>query len=104
MRALAFYKLVGRELVETDMGTAMAQLSDGGHVVAQTKGDGVLVSTVSLQTDHSHGVGLPLFFETMVFGGPFEGSAGRCSTYDEAEQMHADACALVFGTSLAPAS
>ena len=46
------------------------------------------VSTVFLGLDHSFGGSTPLLFETMVFGGTLDGEQDRCSTWDEAEQMH----------------
>ncbi len=56
-----------------------------GHDVV---GD-VRVSTVFLGLDHSWGDGPPLLFETMVFGGEFDGEMERCSTWEEAEVQHA---------------
>jgi hypothetical protein len=49
------------------------------------------VSTVFLGIDHSFGEGPPLIFETMVFGPPDGGEVDmdRCSTWAEAEAMHA---------------
>jgi len=55
--------------------------------------DGYEVSTVFLGLDHGHGfTGRPLLFETMIFGqGVGDGYQTRCSTWDEAVQMHKDA-------------
>ena len=51
------------------------------------------VSTVFLGQDHSFEKnGPPLLFETMVFGGPQDGEMERCSTWAEAEAMHARMC------------
>ena len=49
----------------------------------------VEVSTVFLGLDHQYGSGPPILFETMVFGGPLDGEQERCSTWEEAEAMHA---------------
>jgi len=52
--------------------------------------DGTLVSTVFLGIDHQFDDGPPLLFETMIF----ESDSGRsdycerCSTWDEAVEMH----------------
>lgn len=54
---------------------------------------GVRVSTVFLGIDHSFG-GEPLLFETMIFGGPNNQYQDRCSTWREAEKMHAKALKL----------
>ena len=52
----------------------------------------VEVSTVSLEFDHQYGDGPPLLFETMVFGGPMDGSQWRYATLEEAEKGH---CAIM---------
>ncbi len=50
---------------------------------------GVRVSTVFLGINHQFGDGPPLLFETMIFGGPLDQEyQTRCSTWEEAEQMH----------------
>lgn len=63
------------------------------HVANDTVGD-VKVSTVFLGLDHNWGGGVPLLFETMIFGGPHDQYQERCSTWDEAEEMHAKALGL----------
>ena len=63
------------------------------HIGSTTKGD-VHVSTVFLGVDHSFGDGAPLLYETMIFGGEHDQYQDRCSTYEQAEEMHKKACAL----------
>jgi len=46
------------------------------------------VSTVFLGIDHSFGGVIPILFETMVFGGLFDGDQERYSTWEEAEEGH----------------
>lgn len=59
--------------------------------------DGIKVSTVFLGLDHNFLLdGPPLLFETMVFGGEFEGEQERYSTWDEAELGHRAMVAKVF--------
>ena len=41
----------------------------------------VRVSTVFLGRDHAVGGGVPLLFESMVFGGPCDGDQERCATW-----------------------
>jgi hypothetical protein len=53
------------------------------------------ISTVFLGMDHQMFDGPPLLFETMVFGGEHDEFQERCSTWDEAEAMHARAVAMV---------
>jgi hypothetical protein len=65
--------------------------------VAEDRIDGSYISTVFLGLDHSFSSGhrLPLLFETLVFGGPLDGELERCSTWAEAEVMHAKMVARV---------
>jgi len=46
------------------------------------------VSTIFLGVDHQFGVGPPILFETMVFGGPLDGEQNRYPTWEEAERGH----------------
>lgn len=54
--------------------------------VGYTDVDGRTVSTVFLGYDHGYGDGPPLLFETMIF--PEGDVFGRCSTWEDAEEMH----------------
>lgn len=89
-----YYKLEGRTV--TKYATFEAYLEDAkatgytrpSHVGDTTIKD-VRISTVFLSMDHAWGQGLPLIFETMVFGGQYDQEATRCSTYDQAERQHA---------------
>jgi hypothetical protein len=65
--------------------------------VSETTIQGARISTVFLSMDHQMGSGPPLLFETMVFGGEHDQFQERCSTWDEAEAMHARAVAMVRG-------
>lgn len=64
--------------------------------VAQSSHGDVEVSTVFLGIDHNFGEGLPLLFETMIFGGKHDGETWRYSTWDKAEKGHLKACVLAF--------
>lgn len=55
---------------------------------------GVDISTVFLGFDHGFGQGLPILFETMIFGGPYDQWQRRYCTWDEAEAGHRHAVAL----------
>jgi len=47
------------------------------------------VSTVFLGADHNFSLrGDPILFETMVFGGSFDGDGQRASTWEQAEEIH----------------
>lgn len=87
-----WYTLDGHTPVPTtDLVEAM---QNRPHVALTEKGK-VSVSTVFLGIDHSFFEGPPLVFETMIFGGEHDGWQDRCSTWEEAEAMHARACALL---------
>jgi hypothetical protein len=58
------------------------------RVVKQDHVGDVLVSTVFLALDHAFGGGLPILWETLVFGGPFDGEMARYVTRGEAEEGH----------------
>lgn len=54
------------------------------------------VSTVFLGLDHNYGVGPPILWETMVFGGKMDQEQARCSgSREQAEAMHAKMVRLV---------
>ena len=57
----------------------------------------VSVSTVFLGIDHEFFNGPPLLFETMVFGGEHDGEQWRCSTWDQALEMHDLAVEYITG-------
>src|SRR5258706_9757272 len=67
-------------------------------LVARDEINGVRVSTVFLGVDHRFGSGgLPLLFETMIFGGEHDGYQVRTCTWHEAEEAHTQAWDLVAG-------
>lgn len=65
------------------------------RIVAKTDIGGTRVSTVFLGLDHNWRDGPPILFETLVFEGPWDGEMDRCSTWAEAEDMHARMVALI---------
>lgn len=93
------YILKGRKVVECrDMIKWCKWMSKVDRHVAKTVRKGVTVSTVFLGIDHSFGLrGLPLFFETMVFGAGTSDTQERYSTWEEAAVGHKCVCDSVFG-------
>lgn len=65
------------------------------RVVEKTVIGAVEVSTVWLGLDHGFGVGPPLIFETMIFGGHLDQHQQRYSTKAEAQAGHARAVEAV---------
>lgn len=56
--------------------------------VAQTNVGDANVSTVFLGIDHNFSGGVPLLFETMVFGGPHDDATFRYPTWAAAKRGH----------------
>jgi hypothetical protein len=50
---------------------------------------GMRVSTIFIGLNHEFLGGPPLWFETMVFGGPLDGTQQRYTTWEQAEAGHA---------------
>lgn len=91
-----YWKLDGHKPVPTDDVLEWAKIYEGtGRFVAQSEICGSRISTVFLGIDHGHGSGSPLLFETMIFDGPQDQYQERCSTWEEAEAQHQEACQLV---------
>lgn len=57
----------------------------------------VEISTVFLCLNHNHGVGQPILYETMVFGGKKDGYMRRYITRQEAKKGHEETVAMVKG-------
>lgn len=91
-----YYKLVNREAVPCTVHAWGAMMADiGSRRVAETTIGDTRVSTVFLGLDHSFGEGPPLLFEAMAFGGPLDEEQERCTTWEQAEAMHAAMCERV---------
>lgn len=81
--------LHGHEVVPTDDYMLWASKFDENRRVGDDTVDGVRVSTVFLGLDHGYH-GTPLWFETMTFGGDYERDTERYTTWEQAEQGHAE--------------
>jgi hypothetical protein len=90
-----FYILDGKTPVPVAGVKEWAENFEADRTVAKDKFGKVLVSTVFLGLDHSWDGGEPLLFETMIFGGKYDGYQTRCSTWDEAVIKHEEACKLL---------
>lgn len=58
------------------------------RTVSKTKINDVEISTVFLGLNHNFGEGVPILFETMVFGGKLDQEMERYATWEEAEEGH----------------
>lgn len=78
-------------VVEVDNFVTWGQyMEDGNRRVAYTQITSAIdVSTVFLGIDHRiGGKGPPVLFESMIFGGPLDGSCERYTSYDDATTGH----------------
>ena len=85
----------GNPKPEPDLMAWSKWFEKGDRVVAKTSVGEAEVSTVFLGLDHSFGGSAPLLYETMVFGGPFDGEQERYATKDQAQAGHAEWVAKV---------
>lgn len=84
-----FYSRQGRELSASEWALSYENMTEEARRVGWTEFGDVTVSTVWLGMDHRlSGEGPPLIFETMIFGGPFEGEQWRYATEAEAVEGH----------------
>lgn len=101
-----YYILVGRIVKKVGRDECYAWLETQGEEIRRVAASDIgqfWVSTVFETMDHGFSdAGLPVVFETMVFERGPDGTldmtgiyTDRCSTYDDAEKMHAAACERV---------
>jgi hypothetical protein len=95
-----YYKLLGKVAVPCGQMEWSRWFEHAGteRIVAKTTVGPMVVSTVFIGLDHNWQGGEPHLFETMIFDGTI-GAGGealdmdRCSTWGQAESMHAQAVA-----------
>lgn len=85
----------GKVVPTNDMNLWSAWFHNAERVVKDKIGDAV-VSTCFLGIDHGFG-GEPLWFETMIFGGEYDGWSDRYTTVEQAYTGHNAAVRMVQG-------
>jgi|SRR5215475_4827360 len=90
-----YYSRQGRPLTLTEWAQAFENMTEEARRIALTQigtdeaGDPITVSTVWIGLDHRwFADGPPLIFESMVFGGTYDGKAERYATEAEALAGH----------------
>ena len=68
---------------------------NGQRTVVHDEFGPIQVSTIFLGLNYQYLEGPPLLYETMIFNGKYDGYQTRCSTRDEALEMHQVAVTLV---------
>ena len=96
---IEYYKLDGKKAVPATQEEVLPWFGSKDRIVAKSEKNGVRVSTVFLVLNHAFNEGAPMIFETMIFGGEHDQWQERCSTWDEAEAQHREACKLAGITS-----
>ena len=101
MKTNGKYILKGKKVVpEYDLMKWGKWFETAERHVADTKIGKVRVSTVFLGLDHNWGMGKPILFEMMVFGGKHDQYQERYHTWEEAERGHQKALKMVKDPSL----
>jgi len=71
---------------------------DSDNTVARDAVYDVIISTIFLGLDYSHGHGMPQLYETMIFGGENDGIQVRYATRENALKGHAEAVKIITGS------
>jgi len=87
----------GNVVPEPDIFKWAKWMQDGGRTLIKTLVDQIIVSTVFLVYDHRFGdeEGLPILWETMIFGGKHDQYQERYSSKEDAIEGHNRAIKLV---------
>ncbi len=94
---MEFYTLNGKEVKGCNSMDEYIELQKGkSNSLFRNEIGEVLVSTVFLGLNHRYGEGVPVLFETMIFGGEHDQYQDRYCTYDEAEAGHKKALGMAF--------
>jgi hypothetical protein len=80
-----WYKLKGKKITVCDV----KDIDYKNTSIIREVLENITISTVFLSLDHNHsGVGKPVLFETMVFGGEHDQYQERYCTWNEAAKGH----------------
>jgi hypothetical protein len=93
--SMLFYNMEGEQISEDEAARLFRDI-DYRRVAEDSIGD-AHVSTVLLMLDHDFMNDRPVIFETMIFGGKFDGWQWRYCTREEAVEGHREAVELVSG-------
>lgn len=84
-----YYKLEGETVFPSSMlEWAKSMEAPRWNQRTSNEDSSVTISTTFLGLDHQFGDGPPLIFETLVFGGDYDGEMERYSTIAEAKEGH----------------
>jgi hypothetical protein len=89
------YILVDRKpVVEEDVIKWARWFETNDRHIGKDKINDATISTIFLSLDHAYD-GKPILFETMIFGGKFDGYQERYHTIEEAREGHKKAIEMV---------
>ena len=84
-----YYKLQGKDIVKCkDINEWVKFMEIKKRILFVDVISDATISTVFLGLDHNFGGGIPVLFETMIFGGKSDNYLERYSTWDDAEEGH----------------
>lgn len=75
-----YYKLDGKIPIRCNNIEWSNLFERSNRIVAKTKKNDIVVSTVFLGIDHQYNNGPPILFETLIFGGEYNEDQWRYST------------------------
>ena len=82
----------GNPVPENDFVTWSDKFDISNRIIARDEVNDVLISTVFSGVDHSYVSGSdPVLFETIIFGGEYDGYQARYTTRENALKGHAEA-------------
>jgi hypothetical protein len=93
---MSYYDINGRP-IRREEGLELLGPRNHERQIEKTKYGDVTVSTVHLVIDHGGNMGVPVIFETMIFGGEHDEMQWRYATLEEAKAGHHLACLLAIG-------
>lgn len=86
---MKWYKFVdGKVFPCENINDAMASFATDRRIDLTEIDENCHVSTVFLGVDHGFNSEVPILFETMIFGGDYDGQMYRYSTFGEAKRGH----------------
>lgn len=94
-----YYILKGKKPIPVDDSLVWAEQFEKTNRVVRIdwiENPDILISTVFLGINHCFNGGEPILFETMIFGGKFDGYQKRYFTWEQAEEGHLKALEMVL--------
>lgn len=89
----------GKPVLEPNLNKWGSWMGTSERIVKKDDIGKVKVSTIFLGLDHNYGIGTPILWETMIFGGKHDQYQKRYSSLEDAQHGHKYAIDLVNSSS-----